>query len=487
MKVLAILRDSVREAIDFKVFYVMIGLSLVLAVLALSLGFTPVPGGDRVIRDFAVLGLYTETSSSLDQAEMLQELFGQKAVPYTVSSVKAIDGDDSPTGRFRVRLEAKVSQLDTTRNQETDDTLLAFVREHFGLLEGVWMMKATDVRLLGWEGRNVPILGRDFGNRRAVLELVAEPTPATIRFWPHRCSVFFGAFQIPGSAALFQQVVFVESFVVGALGANVAVLVSIIITAFFIPNMLRKGTVDLLLVKPLRRTALLLYKYFGGLTFIFLNTAVAVGAMWVALGLRSGLWSPTFLMMIVVLTFFFAVLYAVSTLFGVLTRSPVASILLTVGFWAVATGVTAGHAWFELWRGVSAGADQLHDQLGDEGLQALAKLEVSGGAQGRRITLEELRFHENWLTLTLRGVYKVLPRTAELYQLLNFRLQHDLAFGEAITAAKDERPPPKLPGGITLPRMTLDPPAPAETFAVSLAFIAMILGLASWRFAVRDY
>ena len=37
------------------------------------------------------------------------------------------------------------------------------------------------------------------------------------------------------------------------IGAWVALLTGVIITSFFVPNMLRKGTVDLLLVKPIQR------------------------------------------------------------------------------------------------------------------------------------------------------------------------------------------------------------------------------------------
>ena len=71
------------------------------------------------------------------------------------------------------------------------------------------------------------------------------------------------------------QLYILEDFIVNSVGSWVAILVSVVITAFFIPNMLRKGTVDLLIVKPIRRSTLLLYKYVGGLLFILLNTAVA--------------------------------------------------------------------------------------------------------------------------------------------------------------------------------------------------------------------
>jgi ABC-type transport system involved in multi-copper enzyme maturation permease subunit len=48
--------------------------------------------------------------------------------------------------------------------------------------------------------------------------------------------------------------------------------------------MLRKGTVDLLLVKPMSRITLLLFKFIGGLTFIFLTTAFIVSGLWLVLG-----------------------------------------------------------------------------------------------------------------------------------------------------------------------------------------------------------
>ena len=152
-----------------------------------------------------------------------------------------------------------------------------------------------------------------------------RPTPtATARLvWPttSACSSGDAVFGRTRSAPLgCSAVFFIETLIVGFIGsAWIGILVSIVITAFFIPNMLRKGTVDLLLVKPIHRTTLLLYKYVGGLTFIFLNTAVAVLGIWLALGLRSGVWATPFSLSIFVLTFFFAILYSASTLFAVLT------------------------------------------------------------------------------------------------------------------------------------------------------------------------
>src|SRR5205823_2985030 len=69
------------------------------------------------------------------------------------------------------------------------------------------------------------------------------------------------------------------------------------------------------------------------LTFVLVLAAFTVLGMWVAIGARSGIWNPGFLVLIPAITFFFAILYSVSALMGVLTRSPIVCILVTVAFW----------------------------------------------------------------------------------------------------------------------------------------------------------
>jgi ABC-type transport system involved in multi-copper enzyme maturation permease subunit len=241
--------------------------------------------------------------------------------------------------------------------------------------------------------------------------------------------------------------------------------VSVVITAFFIPNMQRKGTIDLLLVKPIHRTTLLIYKYIGGLSFIFLNTTVAVVGVWLMFSIRSGVWAPGFLVSIPVITFFFAILYAVSTLFGVLTRSPIASILLTLGVWFALFLVGMLYQWFEL-------------TATDEGRRALAEAQSASKPPSERkpvendgLTPDERRAQQGWFPRAVRGLHYVLPRTTDLDQLMNRYLQSDLMFAN------------KVPG------MKLDttPITWGESLTVSGLFIVVLLGLSSWRFATRDY
>jgi ABC-type transport system involved in multi-copper enzyme maturation permease subunit len=494
MKFLAILKDSLRETIDAKVFYVMVGLSVLLGLLAVSVTFAPEPGAARVVRDYAVLPLNSD-AADLESSRAFGQLFNVSPVQFTVDSVEPLDGaSDGPGSRFRVKLTASfVTAAAAADAQKDPKTLEAFLRERFGRIEGSRMMEPEEVRVTGWQGMNLPVPGVNLGGRKANVEVVAGPTPATVRFWPHKISLFFGLLPLGwASAPLFEQLDAVENGLVGGFGATIAVLVSVIITAFFIPNMLRKGSVDMLLVKPISRPTLLVYKFIGGLTFIFLNTAVAVGLVWAALGVRSGVWAIAFLLTVLALTFYFAILYSVSTLFGVLTRSPIAAILLTIGVWFGLFIVGVCHNLFETFRALDRTAQALHEKLGDEGLAKLQgaadNVPDDGPGKGRpRPRLEEMRFHENFLTRGISALHRVLPRTTEFSQLTKRYLRHDLAFGEVRAPADDDKPPPELPGGIPLPQLTPPRPAPAETLGVSAAFIAVMLGLSCWRFATRDY
>jgi hypothetical protein len=211
--------------------------------------------------------------------------------------------------------------------------------------------------------------------------------------------------------------------------------------------------------------------------------------IWLALGLRSGVWASSFLLSVFVLTFFFAILYSASTFFGVLTRSPIASILLTCAAWFVLFIVGFLHnSVFENLRAVSRTAQAIHDKLGDDAMKALSgdgEKEGPGRRGGPRP--EDLRFEENWFSRSIAVLHAVLPRTNDLSDLTSRRLRHDLAFGEFTPPATDEGPAPELPGGIPLPQLESKPPPLYEVLGVSSAFIAVFLGMSCWRFSVRDY
>jgi ABC-type transport system involved in multi-copper enzyme maturation permease subunit len=255
--------------------------------------------------------------------------------------------------------------------------------------------------------------------------------------WIHQPKIFFGALKLPFPDTLGSCVFFIENTLVNGFGAWVALLVAVVITAFFIPNMMRKGAIDLLLSKPMVRPMLLVYKYIGGLTFVFINTTIAVGGVWLVIGLRSGVWGSGFLLTIFGITFFFAILYAVSTLIAVLTRSAIVAILLTCLFWFMM--YIAGTLYTVV--------DALRKQK--EVKSALPE----------------------WVYTTADVIHAVMPRTKDL-DTLTTKLIVDDTLGRA-----EKREMDKV---ITFPPW-------GEVIGVSLAWIAIMLALACWRFSTRDY
>ncbi len=444
MKFLAILKDSLREAIDTKVFYVMVALSLLLTLLAFSFEFKPTPSGQQVMQ-MAVVTLALDVNEiTPEEFERIgQATIMEKLTRYQLVSAEPLPGaEDGPHSPFRVLLRihctspAEAAEIRSAPNQTAQ-----LISDRFGVFDTMRMFTLSDIQLAPDNAAGMPA---KTDREDVYYEFVAHPTSVTLRLWPHRFSLFFGAWPWGDQGiALGLEMFLIERYLVNGIGAWIAILVSVVITAFFIPNMLRKGTVDLLLVKPIHRSTLLLYKFVGGLAFIFLNTAVAVVGVWGALGFRSGIWAYGILLTVLVITFFFMILYAVSTLIGVVTRSPITAILLTCAVWFLLFIVGVGFDWFE----------------------ARKKME-----EKQQIPVAE-RYGDNWLAKTVFAIHFVLPRTSDLDNLTTQLLLQDLLTNNQVQLAKINKSPISW----------------GESLTVSGVFIALSLGLSCWWFATRDY
>lgn len=97
----------------------------------------------------------------------------------------------------------------------------------------------------------------------------------------------------------------------------------------FIPNMLEKGSIDVLLSKPISRTQILFGKFFGGTIVVFINIAYLVIGIWFLIGLKFGVWDPAFLITIFTITFAFAVLFGLIILIGIISQSSILAMMLT--------------------------------------------------------------------------------------------------------------------------------------------------------------
>ncbi|HTS49035.1 MAG TPA: ABC transporter permease subunit [Bryobacteraceae bacterium] len=105
---------------------------------------------------------------------------------------------------------------------------------------------------------------------------------------------------------------------------------SVFASAGLIPSVLEPGRIELLLSKPVSRTHILLGRYLGNVLVISSNVAFLVLGIWTILGVKTGIWSPTFLISIATTVFIFAVLLAVVVLVGVIFESAALATMISV-------------------------------------------------------------------------------------------------------------------------------------------------------------
>jgi len=101
-------------------------------------------------------------------------------------------------------------------------------------------------------------------------------------------------------------------------------------SAGLIPSVLEPGRIELLLSKPVSRTHILLGRYVGNVLVVAANVVFLVLGVWTILGVKTGIWSPAFLISIATTVFVFAVLLSVVVFIGVLFESAALSTMVTV-------------------------------------------------------------------------------------------------------------------------------------------------------------
>jgi ABC-2 type transport system permease protein len=101
-------------------------------------------------------------------------------------------------------------------------------------------------------------------------------------------------------------------------------------SAGLIPSVLEPGRIELLLSKPVSRTHILLGRFAGNVLVISSNVIFLVLGVWTILGIKTGIWSPAFLISIVTTVFIFAVLLSVVVLVGVLFESAALATMISV-------------------------------------------------------------------------------------------------------------------------------------------------------------
>jgi len=126
-----------------------------------------------------------------------------------------------------------------------------------------------------------------------------------------------------------------ERFVITAEAAMASLLfaggifISLFATASLFPSMQEKGTIDLLLSKPISRTKIIVAKFLGNLAIVVFNVFFLIFGVWLVLSVKTGIWNIGFLYSGLTITISYAVLLTILAFIGILAQSTGLSIMIT--------------------------------------------------------------------------------------------------------------------------------------------------------------
>src|SRR3989441_6492408 len=98
------------------------------------------------------------------------------------------------------------------------------------------------------------------------------------------------------------------AMVIGTFGLFLALMA----TSTLFPQMLQKGSIDLLLCRPISRWRLITARFVGGAAIMAFNAAYLFLGVWIVLGLKSGVWNHGFPLSTLLAIFAFIVLLSLA-------------------------------------------------------------------------------------------------------------------------------------------------------------------------------
>lgn len=124
-----------------------------------------------------------------------------------------------------------------------------------------------------------------------------------------------------------------SDFIVAIWMSWIAIILALISTCTIFPDFLAGGAIDLVLSKPLHRVTIFAMKYVMSLMFVVLQVLLFATGIFLCVGLRLGEWNWMIFAAVPVVSVFYSYLFAVCVFAGVVTRSSITSLLLTIVFW----------------------------------------------------------------------------------------------------------------------------------------------------------
>ncbi len=311
--------------------------------------------------------------------------------------------------------------------------------------------------------------------------------------------------------------------VVGQWLTWMATILALISTASIFPDFLAGGAVDLYLCKPISRVRLFLTKYLTGLLFVALQVTVFTTGSFFVLGWRARVWEPGLFIAIPVVVLFFSYLFSICVLFGVWTRSTLASFFLTLVVWGLIFGLNAADRFLqqadEIYADNAARAQQRISEIDKTIAQAQVRLDRAAAATrpgtGTSLTakvpatqqvvadagmLRRMQFDRARLARTadqdrppqwvktaqpiIFGINTAVPKTQDTVGLLDRVLFDDAALKATLSAMPEDY---RTHGWREHIQRMLNVRSIPWIIGSSVAFEALLLALAARRFCRGDY
>jgi ABC-type transport system involved in multi-copper enzyme maturation permease subunit len=114
------------------------------------------------------------------------------------------------------------------------------------------------------------------------------------------------------------------AMVIGTFGLFLAMMA----TSTLFPTMLQKGSIELLLCRPIPRWRILTARFLGGASIMAFNAAYLFLGVWSVLGWKSGVWNNAFPLSTILVIFAFVVLFSAVMIVSIITESAPAGLLV---------------------------------------------------------------------------------------------------------------------------------------------------------------
>ena len=277
----------------------------------------------------------------------------------------------------------------------------------------------------------------------------------------------------------------------------------------------------MVLSKPIGRLRLFLTKYAAGLLFVTLQVSVFALASWLVIGLRAGAWEPVLFLAIPIVVAMFSFLFAFEVLIGMLTRSAIAALLITLCLWLCIWALHVAETGIVLQFTVRKDQEVLlretdierfrtqveskrseADRMAQGPEQDAAKAAVAvmeGSLAGKESRLADAKADQSTLTKVhaiLFAAKTVLPKTSETMELLQRNLLSATELNNLVANAPEpEHRRRGLMDDVHVSERSVEREMERIkrersifwVLGTSLLFEGLIVSAAAWIFCRRDY